>query len=158
AQFCIDASRPSVEGVASPELHCASCGNGTDALYLALRALGIGKGDEVITVSHTFMATAEAIGQTGAVPVFVDVTADTLLMDPDPVEAAITPRTRAIVPVHLYGQPCDMDRIMAIARRHGLTVVEDAAQAHGATWRGQSVGSMSDAASFSFYPGKNLGA
>jgi dTDP-4-amino-4,6-dideoxygalactose transaminase len=139
-------------------LHCAPCGNGTDALYLALRALGIGPGDEVITVAHTFIATAEAIGLTGARPVFVDVLPDTLLMDPAAVEAAVTTRTRAIVPVHLYGQPCDMSALLAIARRHQLKVVEDAAQAHGAAWRGRRVGGLGDLACFSFYPGKNLGA
>jgi len=133
-------------------------GNGTDALYLALRALGIGPGDEVITVAHTFIATAEAISLTGARPVFTEIQEDTMLMDPDALEAAITPRTRAIVPVHLYGQPCDMDRIMEIARRRNLKVVEDAAQAHGARWRGRRVGSIGDAGCFSFFPGKNLGA
>jgi dTDP-4-amino-4,6-dideoxygalactose transaminase len=133
-------------------------GNGTDALYLALRALEIGPGDDVITVAHTFIATAEAISLTGARPIFVDIQEDTMLMDPDELEAAITPRTRAIVAVHLYGQPCDMDRIMDIARRHHLKVVEDAAQAHGARWRGRRVGSIGDVACFSFFPGKNLGA
>lgn len=133
-------------------------GNGTDALYLALRALGIGPGDEVITVAHTFIATAEAISLTGARPIFADIREDTMLMDPDAVEAAITPRTRAVVPVHLYGQPCDMDRIMEIAGRRQLKVVEDAAQAHGARWRGKRVGSIGDAGCFSFFPGKNLGA
>jgi dTDP-4-amino-4,6-dideoxygalactose transaminase len=133
-------------------------GNGTDALYLALRALGIGPGHEVITVAHTFIATAEAISLTGALPVFVDIREDTMLMNPDALETAITPRTRAIVPVHLYGQPCEMDRIMEIARRHNLKVVEDAAQAHGARWRGRRVGSIGDVACFSFFPGKNLGA
>ena len=137
---------------------CVGVGNGTDALYLTLRALGIGAGDEVITVAHTFIATAEAISMTGALPIFIDVREDTMLMDPDKVEAAITPKTKAIVPVHLYGQSCDMDAIMEIARRHGLKVVEDAAQAHGGRWRGQRVGSIGDAATFSFYPGKNLGA
>jgi dTDP-4-amino-4,6-dideoxygalactose transaminase len=133
-------------------------GNGTDALYLALRALGIGSGDEVVTVAHTFIATAEAISLTGARPVFVDIDEDTMLMDPAAVEAAITPSTRAIIPVHLYGQACDMDRIMELARLHRLKVVEDAAQAHGARWRGRRVGSFGDAACFSFFPGKNLGA
>jgi dTDP-4-amino-4,6-dideoxygalactose transaminase len=133
-------------------------GNGTDALYLALRALGIGPGDEVVTVAHTFIATAEAISLTGARPIFTDIREDTMLMDPDAVEAAITPRTRAIVPVHLYGQACHMDRIMDIARRRQLKVVEDAAQAHGARWRGRRVGSIGDAGCFSFFPGKNLGA
>jgi dTDP-4-amino-4,6-dideoxygalactose transaminase len=137
---------------------CVGVGNGTDALYLALRALGIGPGDEVITVAHTFIATAETISLAGAQPVFVDVKADSMLMDPDLLEAAITSRTRAIIPVHLYGQPCEMDRIMAIARRHGLKVIEDAAQAHGARWQGKRAGSMGDAACFSFFPGKNLGA
>jgi len=132
-------------------------GNGTDALYLALRALGVGPGDEVVTVAHTFIATAESISLTGARPVFVDIRNDTMLMDPDAVERAITPRTRAIVAVHLYGQPCDMDRILDIAGRHGLKVIEDAAQAHGARWRGRRVGSLGDAACFSFFPGKNLG-
>jgi dTDP-4-amino-4,6-dideoxygalactose transaminase len=137
---------------------CVGVGNGTDALYLALRGLGVGSGDEVITVAHTFIATAETITLTGARPVFVDIREDTMLMDPDALEAAITARTRAIVPVHLYGQPCDMDRILEVARRHGLKVVEDAAQAHGARWRGKRVGSFGDAACFSFFPGKNLGA
>jgi len=133
-------------------------GNGTDALYLALRALGIGPGDEVITVAHTFIATAEAISLTGARPIFVDIREDTMLMDADAVEAAITPQTRAIIPVHLYGQACDMDKIMEIANRRHLKVVEDAAQAHGARWRGRRVGSIGDLGCFSFYPGKNLGA
>jgi dTDP-4-amino-4,6-dideoxygalactose transaminase len=137
---------------------CVGVGNGTDALYLALRALGIGPGDEVITVAHTFIATAEAVRMTGADPIFVDIGGATMLMDPDAVEAAVTVRTRAILPVHLYGHPCDMDGICAIAKRHGLKVVEDAAQAHGARWNGKRVGSFGDAACFSFYPGKNLGA
>jgi dTDP-4-amino-4,6-dideoxygalactose transaminase len=137
---------------------CVGVGNGTDAIYLVLRALGIGAGDEVITVAHTFIATSEAISMTGARPVFVDIKEDTMLMDPALLEAAITPRTKAIIPVHLYGQPCEMDAIMEIAERHGLKVIEDAAQAHGARWRGRRVGSMGDAACFSFYPGKNLGA
>ena len=133
-------------------------GNGTDALYLTLRALGVGTGDEVITVAHTFVATAEAISLTGARPVFVDIREDPMLMNPDALESAITSKTRAIVPVHLYGQPCEMDRIMEIARRHDLKVVEDAAQAHGARWRGRRAGSIGDAGCFSFFPGKNLGA
>jgi dTDP-3-amino-3,4,6-trideoxy-alpha-D-glucose transaminase len=145
-------------GGSVPTLHCALCGNGTDALYLTLRALGIGAGDEVITVAHTFIATAEAISMTGATPVFVDLDEATLLMNPDAVEAAVTRRTAAILPVHLYGQPCDMDRILSIARSRGLKVVEDAAQAHGARWRGRRIGQLGDAACFSFYPGKNLGA
>jgi dTDP-4-amino-4,6-dideoxygalactose transaminase len=123
---------------------CVGVGNGTDALFLILKVLGIGPGD--------------AVSATGATPVFVDVRPDTLLLDPDRIEQAITPKTRAIVPVHLYGQPCDMDRILEIARAHRLRVVEDAAQAHGARWRGRRVGSLGDAAAFSFFPGKNLGA
>lgn len=137
---------------------CVGVGNGTDALSLALRALGIGAGDEVITVAHTFIATTEAISMTSAQPVFVDICEDTMLMDPGKIEAAITPRTRAVLPVHLYGQPCDMDRILDIARRHHLKVVEDAAQAHGARWKGRRTGTLGDVACFSFYPGKNLGA
>lgn len=137
---------------------CVGVGNGTDALYLTLRALGVGPGDEVLTVAHTFIATSEAISMTGAQPVFVDIKEDTMLMDPTLLEKAITPRTKVIVPVHLYGQPCDLDAIMEVADRHGLKVVEDAAQAHGARWRDRRVGSIGDAACFSFYPGKNLGA
>jgi dTDP-4-amino-4,6-dideoxygalactose transaminase len=127
-------------------------------LYLTLRAMGIGAGHEVITTTHTFIATAEAIGLCGARPVFVDIRGDTMLMDPELVEAAITPRTRAIIAVHLYGQPCEMDRLGSIAAKHGLRLIEDAAQAHGARWRGRRVGALGDAACFSFYPGKNLGA
>lgn len=137
---------------------CVGVGNGTDALYLTLRALGIGAGDEVITVAHTFIATTEAITMAGAQSVFVDIQEDSMLMDPAKIEAAITPRTRAIMPVHLYGQPCDMDQILRLARQHNLKVIEDAAQAHGARWRGRRVGTLGDAACFSFYPGKNLGA
>jgi dTDP-4-amino-4,6-dideoxygalactose transaminase len=137
---------------------CVGVGNGTDALFLTLKAMGIGAGDEVITVAHTFIATSEAISMTGARPVFVDIKEDTMLMNPALLKQAITPRTKAIVPVHLYGQPCDMDTIMEIAEQHGLKVIEDAAQAHGARWRGRRVGSIGDAACFSFYPGKNLGA
>lgn len=137
---------------------CVGVGNGTDAIHLTLRAMGIGPGDEVITVAHTFIATSEAISMTGARPVFVDIKEDTMLMDPELLEQAITPRTKVIMPVHLYGQPCDLDAIMEIADRHGLKVIEDAAQAHGARWRGRRVGSMGEAACFSFYPGKNLGA
>jgi dTDP-4-amino-4,6-dideoxygalactose transaminase len=137
---------------------CASTANGTDALYIALRTLGIGPGDEVITVAHTFIATTEAISQCGARPVLVDIRDDTMLLDPGQLEAAITPRTKAIIPVHLYGQVCDMDAILPIARRHGLKVVEDAAQAHGATWHGRRTGGIGDVTCFSFYPAKNLGA
>jgi dTDP-4-amino-4,6-dideoxygalactose transaminase len=138
--------------------HCVGVGNGTDALTLALTALGIGPGDEVITVANTFIATVEAIWATGAQPVFVDVRPDTMLMDADALRGAISPRTKAVIPVHLYGQPCGMSDISEIARRHGLKVIEDAAQAHGARWAGGRVGSFGDAACFSFYPGKNLGA
>jgi dTDP-4-amino-4,6-dideoxygalactose transaminase len=138
--------------------HAIGCSNGTASLSLALEAMGVGKGDEVITVAHTFIATAEAICHVGAKPVFVDIESAAYGMDADILEAAITPRTRAIVPVHLYGAPCDMDPILAIARKHALKVLEDAAQAHFATYRGRSVGSLGDCGSFSFYPGKNLGA
>lgn len=137
---------------------CVGVGNGTDAIYLLLRALGVKAGDEVVTVSHTFIATCEAISLTGATPVFVDVRSDTMLLDASLLERAITPRTRAIIAVHLYGQPCDMDAVTAIANAHGIPVIEDAAQAHGASWRGRRVGTLGTAATFSFYPGKNLGA
>lgn len=133
-------------------------GSGTDALHFALRACGVGPGDEVITAVNTFAATAEAIVMAGARPVFVDVDESTLLMTPEAVEHAITERTRAIVPVHLYGQPVDMDGIMALARPRGIKVVEDACQAHGATCRGRRAGRLGDAGCFSFYPSKNLGA
>jgi dTDP-4-amino-4,6-dideoxygalactose transaminase len=132
--------------------------SGTSALHLALLAAGVGPGDEVITVPFTFLATVSAIDYTGARPVFVDVDPRTLTMDPAALEAAITPRTRAIIPVHLYGRPADMDPIVAVARRHGLVVIEDAAQAHGAEYKGRRAGSLGDMACFSFYPGKNLGA
>jgi dTDP-4-amino-4,6-dideoxygalactose transaminase len=137
---------------------CATVGNGTDALYLAFRALGIASGDEVITVANTFIATAEAITLAGGTPVFVDALEETMLMDPAALESAVTTKTKAIAPVHLYGQPCDMDSIMKTAGRHGLFVVEDAAQAHGALWDGKPVGTMGNAGCFSFFPGKNLGA
>ena len=132
--------------------------SGTSALHLALLAAGVGSGDEVITTAFTFVATVAAIGYTGATPVLVDVDPETLLLDVGQLEAAITPCTRAIVPVHLYGHPADMDPILSIARRHGLVVIEDAAQAHGATYHGRRVGSLADAGCFSFYPSKNLGA
>jgi dTDP-4-amino-4,6-dideoxygalactose transaminase len=138
--------------------HGVGVASGTDALMLSLRALGVGAGDEVITAVNTFAATAEAIVLAGATPVFVDIDPATFLLDLDAVEAAITERTAAIVPVHLYGQCCDMERVMAIARRHGLKVVEDACQAHGATRNGKSAGCLGDAGCFSFYPSKNLGA
>jgi dTDP-4-amino-4,6-dideoxygalactose transaminase len=138
--------------------YCIGVGSGTDALWLALLALGVGPGDEVITVPDTFIATAEAIGSCGAKPVFVDVEEKTYNMNPDLLEAAITPRTKAIIPVHLFGQMADMDPIMAVARRNNLHVVEDACQAHGAEYKRRIAGSIGDAGCFSFYPGKNLGA
>lgn len=133
-------------------------GSGTDALWLALLGLGVGAGDEVITVPATFMATAEAISWCGARPVFVDIDPVTYTMNPALIERAITPRTRAIIPVHLYGQMADMDPIMEVARRHKLFVIEDACQAHGADYKGRRAGSIGHAGCFSFYPGKNLGA
>ena len=137
---------------------CVGVGNGTDSLVLILRALGVGEGDEVVLPGNTFVATAEAVVLAGATPVFADVDPLTLLLTTSTLEAVLTPRSRAVIPVHLYGQMPDMDSIVASARSHGLFVVEDAAQAHGATWRGRPAGSFGDAASFSFYPGKNLGA
>lgn len=138
--------------------HCRAVNSGTSALHLALLAAGVRPGDEVITVSMTFVATTAAILYSGARPVFVDVDPVTWTMDPGLVEAAITPRTKAILPVHLHGLMADMDPIMEIARRHGLVVIEDAAQAHGAEYRGRRAGSIGDLGCFSFYPGKNLGA
>jgi dTDP-4-amino-4,6-dideoxygalactose transaminase len=135
----------------------AGVGSGTDALWLALLALGVGPGDEVITVPDTFIATAEAITYCGAKPVFVDVEPVTYNMDPAKLEAAITKKTKAVIPVHLFGQMADMDPILAIARKHKLFVVEDASQAHGAEYNGKVAGSMGDVGCFSFYPGKNLG-
>jgi dTDP-4-amino-4,6-dideoxygalactose transaminase len=137
---------------------CSGCSNGTSALFLALTACGIGHGDEVITTPHTFIATAEAISHTGATPVFVDIIPTTYTIDPVLVERAITPRTRAIVPVHLYGCPADMDQLTSIAKKNNLLIIEDCAQAHLASYRGQPVGTFGAAGSFSFYPGKNLGA
>jgi dTDP-4-amino-4,6-dideoxygalactose transaminase len=138
--------------------HCVSVGNGLDALVLSLRALGIGPGDEVIVPSHTFIATWLAVSQVGATPVPVEPHEATFNICVDRIDAAITPRTRAIMPVHLYGQPADLDPILEIARALGLKVVEDAAQAHGARYKGRRVGSHGDAVAWSFYPGKNLGA
>lgn len=134
-----------------------TCANGTDALVLALKALGIGKGDEVITTTYTFFATAEAIAFVGARPVFVDVELDSYNIDPMKIEEAITEKTKAILPVHIFGQAAKMDQIMEIAKRHGLYVVEDVAQAIGATYKGKMVGSFGDLATFSFFPTKNLG-
>ena len=138
--------------------HCLAVNSGTSALHLALLAAGVGPGDEVITVSLTFVATTAAILYTGAKPVFVDVDPATWTMNPRLIEAAITPRTKVIMPVHLHGLMADMDAIMDIARRHGLLVIEDAAQAHGAEYKGRRAGSIGDLGCFSFYPGKNLGA
>jgi len=138
--------------------HSVAVGNGTDALWFALLALGVKPGDEVITVPNTFIATAEAITYCGAKPVFVDIDEQTCTMDPALLERAITPRTKAIIPVHLYGQMADMDPIMAIAKKHGLPVVEDACQAHGAEYKGRRAGTIGEVGCFSFYPGKNLGA
>lgn len=138
--------------------YCVGVGNGLDALMLALKALGVGKGDDVIVPSNTYIATALAVTYVGATPVFVEPDIRTFNIDTSRIEEAITGKTRAIIPVHLYGQACDMDPIMEIARRHNLYVVEDCAQAHGATYKGKVVGSFGDAAGFSFYPGKNLGA
>jgi dTDP-4-amino-4,6-dideoxygalactose transaminase len=137
---------------------CVACNSGTDALYLALRALNIGAGDEVITTPFTFVATAEVISAVGATPVFVDIEAETFNLNLAQVEAAITERTRAIIPVHLFGQPVDMTRLLAIAQSHNLAIVEDCAQATGAAWSGQRVGSIGQIGCFSFYPTKNLGA
>jgi dTDP-4-amino-4,6-dideoxygalactose transaminase len=138
--------------------HGIAVNTGTSALHLALLAAGVGRGDEVITVPFTFVATVSAIDYTGARPVFVDIDPRTFTMDVSALEAAITERTKAIIPVHLYGQPADMDPILEIARRHGLVVIEDACQAHGAEYKGRRVGSLGDLGCFSFYPGKNLGA
>jgi dTDP-4-amino-4,6-dideoxygalactose transaminase len=138
--------------------HCVALNSGTSALHLALLTAGIGEGDEVITTANTFIATAESIVYTGATPVFVDIEPFTANIDPAAIQAAITKHTRAIIPVHLYGRPCNMDSIIEIAERHRLLVIEDACQAHGARYAGRRVGGFGHAAAFSFYPGKNLGA
>lgn len=138
--------------------HACGVANGTDALTLAIKAYGIGRGDEVLTVAHTFIGTGEAIVMAGARPVFVDVDPETFTLDPAHLEPKITPRTKLIIPVHLYGHPADMERILEIADRHGLPVLEDAAQAHGASIAGRRAGSLGNSACFSFYPAKNLGA
>ena len=138
--------------------YCVGCGNGLDALMLPLKALGIGAGDEVIVPSNTYIASALAVTYAGAKPVFVEPDIRTFNIDPSRIEAAITEKTKAIMPVHLYGQPCDMDPIMAIAKKYSLYVIEDCAQAHGATYYGKKISSFGIAAGFSFYPGKNLGA
>jgi dTDP-4-amino-4,6-dideoxygalactose transaminase len=138
--------------------HCIGVGNGTDAIFLVLKTMGIGQGDEVITAANSFIATSEAITMTGARVVFVDIDPRTFNIDPTKIENKITKKSKAIIAVHLYGQPADMDPILEIARKHELNVIEDAAQAHGATYKGRRVGTLGDAACFSFYPGKNLGA
>ena len=138
--------------------HAVGVGSGTEALHLALAACGIGEGDEVITVAHTAVATVAAIELAGATPVFIDIEPDFFTLDPSKLEAAITSRTKAIIPVHIYGQPADLDAITSVAARYGLRVIEDCAQAHGATYRDRRVGTYGDIACFSFYPTKNLGA
>jgi dTDP-4-amino-4,6-dideoxygalactose transaminase len=138
--------------------HCISCANGTDALYIAMTALKVKPGDEVITTAHSWISTSAMITHAGATPVFCDTDAQTFNIDPAMVESAISPRSVGIIPVHLYGQPADMEAIMAIAHRHKLWVIEDCAQAHLAHFRDQQVGTFGDAATYSFYPGKNLGA
>lgn len=137
--------------------HAVGVSSGSDALLISLMAEGIGPGDEVITTPFTFFATVAAILRVGATPRFVDIRPDTFNLDPDLLEAAVTPRTRAVIPVHLFGLPVDMDRVTACARTHGLVVIEDAAQAIGAAWRGRRVGSLGDYGCFSFFPSKNLG-
>jgi dTDP-4-amino-4,6-dideoxygalactose transaminase len=137
--------------------HCISCANGTDAIYIALKALGIGPGDEVITVANSWISTSETITQTGARPVFVDID-EYFHIHPDLIEAKITAKTKAVIPVHLYGQPAAIDAVMRVAEAHGLPVVEDCAQSHFATFDGKKTGTFGRAATFSFYPGKNLGA
>jgi len=138
--------------------HCVGVANGTDAIFIALKALGIGPGDEVITVANSFVATSEAIKMAGAHVVFVDIDPKTFNIDVAQIEQKITSKTKAIIPVHLYGQPADLEPIRAIAHRHGLKVIGDAAQAHGSTYKGQPIATLADITCFSFYPGKNLGA
>ena len=138
--------------------HCVSCANGTDALYIALKSLHVSAEDEVVTTAHSWISTSETITQAGGRVVFVDTEKDYFCIDPALIEAKITPRTKGIIVVHLYGQPADMNAIMAIARRHGLWVIEDCAQSHLAEYEGRKVGTFGDVATFSFYPGKNLGA
>ena len=138
--------------------HCVSCANGTDALYIAMKGLGIKPGDEVITTAHSWISTSETITQAGGKVVFCDTDKSTFTIDPDQISAKITDRTVGIIPVHLYGQPADMDPIMSIAQKHGLWVIEDCAQAHLARYKGRLVGTIGQVGTFSFYPGKNLGA
>ncbi len=138
--------------------HAIGCGNGLDALVLCLRAIGVEAGDEILVPSNTFIATALAVSYAGCTPVFVEPDERTYNIDPAKIEEKITPKTKAIMPVHLYGRACEMDKIMEIAKKHNLKVIEDCAQAHGATFKGKRIGGFGDAAGFSFYPGKNLGA
>ena len=138
--------------------HCISCANGTDAIYVTLKALGIGKGDEVITVANTWISTSETITQTGATPVFVDIHPDYYTIDVNKIEEKITGKTKAIIPVHLFGQPAEMDTVVDICKRRNLLLIEDCAQAHFAEWKGKRVGTFGIAGTFSFFPGKNLGA
>lgn len=140
------------------KLYCASCASGSDALLLALRSLGISKNDEVITVSNTFFSTVSSITLNGAIPVFADIDEQTMLIDYTQIPNLITERTKAIIAVHLYGQPCNMDELVKISKKYNLFLIEDAAQAHGAIWKSKNIGSFGDLACFSFYPGKNLGA
>ncbi|MCG2671584.1 DegT/DnrJ/EryC1/StrS family aminotransferase [Bradyrhizobium sp. GCM10023182] len=153
----VDAFEREFAAAASVE-HCVSCANGTDALYLAMAALKVKPGDEVITTAHSWISTSAMITHAGAQVVFCDTDGETFTIDPAAIEAAITPRTVGIIPVHLFGQPADMDAIMAIARKHDLWVIEDCAQAHLARYKDQPVGTFGAAATYSFYPGKNLGA
>jgi dTDP-4-amino-4,6-dideoxygalactose transaminase len=153
----VDAFEREFAAVAEVE-HCVSCANGTDALYLAMAALKVAPGDEVITTAHSWISTSAMITHAGASVVFADTDDTTFTIDPAAIEAAITPRTVGIIPVHLYGQPADMDAIMAIARKHKLWVIEDCAQAHLARYKGRQIGTFGNAATYSFYPGKNLGA
>jgi len=158
-QYILGPEVAAFEGEAAAFLeaaHAVGCNSGTDALVLALRALGLGPGDEVITSPFTFFATAEAISAVGVTPVFADIDPATLCLDPAAAEAAVTPRTRALLPVHLFGRPCPMDPLLDLARRHGLRVVEDCAQAFGARHRGRRVGTFGDLGCFSFFPTKNL--
>lgn len=138
--------------------HCIACANGTDSLEILLQAMGVGAGDEVLLPANTWISTSEAVTTVGATPVFVDHHPETYTIDVNKIEEKISPRTKAIIPVHLYGLPAEMDEIMAIAKKHRLKVMEDCAQAHAATYKGRKVGTIGDCASFSFYPGKNLGA
>ncbi len=138
--------------------HAVGCANGTDAIEIALQAIGVKPGDEVIVPASTWISTAEAVTAIGGVPVFADVLPGLYTIDPQDIERKVTAKTKAVIPVHLYGLPCEMDEVMAVANKHGLMVMEDCAQAHGATYKGQKVGTFGNAGSFSFYPGKNLGA